>query len=133
MVENSHFANMSYQSSTKFHIPKERATEIAKKSHQIQKKLGVGIHGLSQEEWIDKNRKIDKKCKKLGIGIYSFTREQRREISIRGGRKGGKKASSITNYQKWMCLETGHISNPGGLSRYQKARGIDPSKRKRIE
>jgi hypothetical protein len=31
-----------------------------------------------------------------------------------------------------MCLETGHISTPGGLARFQNARGIDTSKRKRI-
>jgi hypothetical protein len=31
-----------------------------------------------------------------------------------------------------MCLETGHISTPGGLAMYQKARGIDTTKRVRI-
>ena len=27
--------------------------------------------------------------------------------------------------QRWKCLVTGHISTPGGLSNYQKAKGID--------
>lgn len=36
-------------------------------------------------------------------------------------------------FEKWMCLETGFITNPGNLTRYQRARGIDTSKRKRIE
>jgi len=31
-----------------------------------------------------------------------------------------------------MCEETGFISNAGGLSKYQKAKGIDTSKRVRI-
>ena len=35
-------------------------------------------------------------------------------------------------HQRWVCLETGHISTPGGLARFQNARGIDTSKRKRI-
>ncbi len=43
--------------------------------------------------------------------------------------KGGKISSS----QKWRCLVTGHISNPGPLSRYQKARGIDTSLRERVK
>ena len=45
---------------------------------------------------------------------------------------GGKKGSATTNAQKWQCLETGFITNPGGLSRYQKKRGIDTSLRVRI-
>jgi hypothetical protein len=37
-----------------------------------------------------------------------------------------------TNAQKWECTITGYISNPGALSKYQKKRGIDTSKRRRI-
>lgn len=36
------------------------------------------------------------------------------------------------NEQKWECLETGFVSTAGGLSHYQKKRGIDKTKRKRI-
>jgi len=43
-----------------------------------------------------------------------------------------KTMSSITNSQQWQCTETGHISNSGALSRYQKARAIDTSKRVRV-
>jgi hypothetical protein len=38
-----------------------------------------------------------------------------------------------TTSQKWKCLVTGFVSNPGGLASYQKARGIDPSMRVRVE
>jgi len=55
-----------------------------------------------------------------GTGIFSLTPEQKSELSKRN------------NAQKWMCLETGYVSNSGGLSKYQKAKGIDTSKRKRI-
>ena len=40
-------------------------------------------------------------------------------------RKGGLS----TNQQRWMCIETGHISTPGPLTIYQNHRGIDISKR----
>ena len=57
-------------------------------------------------------------------GIYSFTKQQLSE----NGKKGGKKVSS----QRWQCLETGFTTNAGNLTKYQKARGIDTSKRVRI-
>jgi hypothetical protein len=44
----------------------------------------------------------------------------------------GRKGSKNTNFQVWECTETGYTANPGNLSKYQKARGIDTSKRKRI-
>ncbi|MDX1371194.1 MAG: hypothetical protein R3321_01920 [Nitrososphaeraceae archaeon] len=34
--------------------------------------------------------------------------------------------------QRWKCLVTGHISSPGPLTNYQKARNIDPSLRERL-
>jgi hypothetical protein len=36
------------------------------------------------------------------------------------------------NKGRWRCLETGHESTYGGLSQYQKNRGIDTSKRKQV-
>ena len=53
-------------------------------------------------------------------GIYALTTEQLSE--------NAKK----TNSQRWICLETGFITSPAALGRYQKAKGIDTSKRKRI-
>ena len=64
-----------------------------------------------------------KKTYELGLGVHGLTPKQRRE----NGRKGGEK----TNAQKWECLETGFITNPGSLTHYQKARGIDISKNNR--
>ena len=62
--------------------------------------------------------------KKLKLGVCGRSREQ---MTI-DARKGGLK----TNSQKWICLETGYISTPGPLSLYQKHRGIDISKRKKL-
>jgi len=61
------------------------------------------------------------------------TPEQRSEITRRGRESiSVEKRSEIVrnlNYVKFQCTETGYISNAGGLSTYQKARGIDTSKR----
>jgi hypothetical protein len=62
-----------------------------------------------------------KTTQKKGVGVFALTKEQQREL--------GKKTTS----QRWRCLETGHISTPGGLSRFQKARDIDTSLRERLE
>ena len=51
------------------------------------------------------------------IGIWAMTPEQQRKRSLR--------AAATTQSQRWMCLVTGHISNPCGLSNHQKGRGID--------
>lgn len=44
----------------------------------------------------------------------------------------GKIGGVATGSQKWMCLSTGHILSPGPLSRYQKSRGIDTSRRVKL-
>ena len=66
------------------------------------------------------------------MGIYGLTPEQRSEIGTLGGKIGGKTAARKLNTQRWECLETGFITNPGALTRYQRKRNIDTSKRIRI-
>jgi len=62
-----------------------------------------------------------KTTQQLGVGVFALTKEQQRELGRR------------TTSQRWRCLITGHISTPGGLARFQKARGIDTSLRERVE
>lgn len=172
VVENPHFANKSYQTSTKFYVPREQARECGrisgkkggiktyqlgigihsqtkeqlsengKKSAEIQKELGIGLFGLTKKDRrnngitfykqkigihsLSKEEKSEygKKTKELGLGIFSLTKDQMSE--------NGRNGSKVTNSQKWQCTETGHISNSGGLSRYQKAKGIDTSKRVKL-
>jgi len=58
---------------------------------------------------------------KLGRKLAAYiTPEQRSEQ--------GRKVS----FQRWQCTETGFITNAGNLSKYQRARGIDTSKRIRL-
>jgi hypothetical protein len=112
------------------------------KADEISKKNQTGIYSLTPE----KRKEVGLFCKERGIGIYSLTDEERKELGRKSGnyckekglgifaetKEDRSKRTTQTNYQKWMCLETGFITNAGCLSRYQKARGIDKSKRVRI-
>jgi hypothetical protein len=98
----------------------EQRIEIGKKSSETNKKNGTGVYGMTFEQ----RRENGKKVKELGVGIFAMTTDE----LIEAGKKGNK----ITNSQRWECLETGFITNPGNLTKYQKARDIDTSKRKRI-
>ena len=151
VVENQHFVNRAYQTSTKFYVPikqaketgrkvqennrknkigffgytKEQFSEAGKLGGSISYKMKVGIHGMTMEEKIEIGRKNGLECRENNIGIFSRAPEQHSKHSSKGGKN--------TNSQKWECLETGFIANPGNLTRYQKKRGIDTSKRKRID
>jgi hypothetical protein len=96
-----------------FAMTPEERSEHGKKCYRE----GKGIASMSKEE----RSAIGKKSKEEGKGIFAMTTEQRRE--------NGRKTAS----QRWKCIETGFISNASALSKYQKARGIDTSKRIRIE
>jgi hypothetical protein len=98
----------------------EEMSETSKKAGTKTYQLGIGVHSLSSDEKRECGSKGGKRAYELGVGVFALSKEERSEIS--------KKVAT----QKWICLETGHISTPGGLAKYQKARGIDTSKRKRI-
>jgi hypothetical protein len=93
-------------------LPKEVRSEYGRMGARVQKKNGTGIFSLTAEQRIENG----KKSYESGTGIYSLTREELKEITNR----------------KYECCETGYISNAAGVVRYQKAKGIDTSKRKRI-
>jgi len=103
--------------------PEEKA-EQARKGHETQKELGIGFWGLTLEQRQKNARKGDTKRRKKNVGLYSLTTEEKSEA--------GKKSAQKLHSERWMCLETGHITNAGALTRFQKHRGIDTSKRKRV-
>ena len=107
---------------------KEQMTEDGKKGGRITYELGLGFYTLTPEEKSELGRRNGNKIKELGLGIHGLTKEQMSE----NGKKGGAISAKRLNSQKWMCLETGYITNSGALSMYQKARGIDTTKRKQI-
>lgn len=117
----------------------EERRENSKKMVELKQ----GCHKLTKEERVikSKNRaKIDLKNKcglyanlsengKKGAevnrqnqtGLWTFTSEYRSEITKK------------TNSQKWKCTITGYVSNAGGLSNYQKHKGIDKSNRVKLQ
>tara|TARA_R110000868_G_scaffold405161_1_gene684168 strand:+ start:183 stop:1034 length:852 start_codon:yes stop_codon:yes gene_type:complete len=104
---------------------KEQIIKDGKKGGSISgkktKELGIGIWGRTKEKHTEDSKKATQRARELGVGIYGMSKEKRSE--------NGKKVAS----QKWMCLETGFISNAGALTIYQRNRNIETSKRKRIE
>lgn len=186
VVENSHFANQAYQTSTKFfyvmtseearnntikinqnRTPEQRK-EISRKggkarmssmSPQQRSQLAIkaNMHKTTEQRresarkvfanWT--SEQLSERARKANASLTpeqrsersrkanaSRTLEQRRE-SARKGKSNmtpeqRSEATRKGSNQKWQCIETGFISSPGSLSNYQKARGIDTSKRIRI-
>lgn len=110
-------------------ITTEERKQIGKKGGSKTYELGIGAFGITPEKRKQINQRVNEKNKKNKVGIYSRTKTQQVEIGKNWGKKGSKK----TNSQKWMCLETGYITTSGPLTAYQRAKGIDTSKRKQIE
>jgi general stress protein YciG len=115
-VGKNHFKNCTGA----FSLSKEDRTQISKKVVENNKKNKVGIFAMNKEEILDAAKKGGKKSYELKTGIFSISPERRSAISKK------------MNLQRWKCLETGYVSTPAGLGRYQRARGIDTSRRERI-
>jgi hypothetical protein len=130
-----------------FGLTPEQLSENGKKSALLAKETGTGLYSISIKQRRENGKKSGYKHKENGTGLFALTKEQRSENGRKNGLKNHKEGKGCfsltpeqrkeinkkTNSQKWRCLVTGHISTPGALSNYQKARGIDTSKRIRIE
>lgn len=111
-----------------------RAGKIGgKKTAKTQKENKTGFYSIIPEDRI-------KNGKKGGLIIGPKTGQD--NVRYKRGYCGrspeqmsidGRKGSMVTNYQKWECLVTGFISNPGNLTKYQKKRNIDTKLRRRID
>jgi hypothetical protein len=129
-----------------YSLTPEEKIEYGAKGGNKAKEFNLGFHNLSQEERQKNGIKGGNKAKEMGFGIFSLSPEQKSENSKKGGNKVKEMGIGIvaltaeqrrelgknTGNQKWMCLETGYITAPGALSNYQRAKGIDTSKRKRV-
>lgn len=130
---------------------KKGGSKGGKNAQKTLKDNKLGIYGLTKEERIENGKKggviSGKKTYENRTGLFSLTEEERKKACKKGAETNringtgiysrtkeemsqtGKKISS----QKWVCLETGYISNAGALTNYQKSRGIDTTKRIRVE
>ncbi len=106
-----------------FGMTQEQNDITRKKAHNTQKQMGIGFYGNNKEFKIKNGQKSGSDNVVMKRGCFSLDKEKRTFVS--------KNAAKKTNSQKWECAETGYVSNSGGLSNYQKARGIDTSKNNR--
>jgi hypothetical protein len=134
-----------------------------KKVAKMNEQNGTAIYGMSKEQKSEAGKvggkiggkKSSSKNKENKLGIFSMTSEELSFAGRKGGKIGGRNSQKTlrenklgiyaitpdeqrkivakTNSQKWMCLGTGYITTSGPLTIYQRAKGIDTSKRKRIE
>jgi hypothetical protein len=112
-----------------FSLSPEEISENCKKGGNKNKENKTGVCGRSLEKMSEDGKKAGKIGGKVsyekGVGVHGVSKEKR----IENGKKGGKASSS----QKWQCTQTGYVSTAGALTPYQKARGIDTSKRIKVD
>lgn len=126
-----------------FSLTDEQRKEIGRKAGQQNKENKVGIHGLTKEQRSEmrkkehslrdpeeKRRLLNKAWEGNKNYWANLTKEQRSELAKK--QYANIPPDRRSNNQKWQCTETGYVTSPGGLSRYQKKRGIDTSKRIRL-
>lgn len=101
-------------------LSKEQLSENAKKIGLRHKENKTAVCGRTKEQMSEDGRKGGNKIKELGVGIFAIPPEKVQERNKKNA------------LQRWECLETGFVTNAGNLTKYQRARGIDTSKRQRI-
>ena len=118
-----------------------RSKESQVKGGKSTVERGLAIHNPKFKESEEFKRVLSNQGKNQVPRLQSDPR--RKEWNTRGGksntkaqkesrRKSGEENSKIVNSQKWECTVTGYISTAGGLSAYQRSRGIDTSNRRRV-
>ena len=129
-----------------FSMTPEQRSEVGRRCGLKHKENGTGIFVLTPEERVELSRKNGLKSYENGTGLFGLTPEQRSENSRKSGlqhKENGTGICSLTKEEKseagkksgaqrWICEETGFVSNAAGVIRYQIKRGIDTSKRRRI-
>lgn len=105
------------------------ARKGAQKSHEIKNEEGKSVTAV-------KVGKAGGKAKKTwGLTpeqLSHRSRDRGRLQPLETRRSNGSKMGKASTSQRWQCLVTGFVTGPGSLTRYQQARGVDPSLRKRI-
>jgi hypothetical protein len=110
---------------------RQALVERGKERGRITKDSQVGIFDPDNQqyrsEWASQAGKIGgKNTKAKKVGIFD---PELQNLRSEWASNAGKKRAARTNSIRMQCTVTGHISNPGGLTTYQRARGIDPSNR----
>jgi hypothetical protein len=118
VVENPHFANMSYQTSTKFYVPTEQAIENGRKVGQRNKENKTGVCGLSPKKRSELGKRNGIKSREEEYGIFGMDKNEKLEAIKKGGKTTGTYAKennkgifSLTEEQKIKnCILGGKIA-----------------------
>jgi hypothetical protein len=99
---------------------KENQSKSGKKGGSTTRKNNKGIFSPEYDR-TSAAKEAGKKggfvCRDNKLGMFGMSDEQKRLASIKGSAK--------VRSQRWRCKITGYVSNPCGLSNYQKGKGID--------
>ena len=117
IVENPHFANRAYQTSSKFYVSTEQARENGIKNA----KNGIGIFSQTPEELRELGRKSGLKCKLNGTGIFAQTPEERKELGRRNGLKTKENGTGVFSLTPEKRRE---ISRKAGLKSKELGNGM---------
>jgi hypothetical protein len=129
-----------------FSYSKDEMIKRAKEDDKKRKELGIGFYKIPKEDKVKIGRINGLRNKELKLGIFAMSPEEKSKVSKKAietqkrnntgfyGIPKEKRSNTMkeVNSQKYKCLVTGFITNPGALSSYQKARGIDTSLRERV-
>lgn len=85
VVENQHFVNRAYQTSTKFYVPIEQAKETGRKVQENNRKNKISFFGYTKEQFSEAGKLGGSISYKMKVGIHGMTMEEKIEI----GRKSG--------------------------------------------
>ena len=107
---------------------KDYYTGVAQKAHQEKNQDGKSVLGKINGKRI--NEIIHSEVDENGKSKHALRCNE--IIHSKKDEKGRSLVAMKTSSQKWKCLITGHVSTPGPLSLYQRARGIDPKLRVRL-
>jgi hypothetical protein len=120
VVENPHFANRSYQTSTGFTTSGIKVTdEYRQKMSEVTKGEKNGMYGKKRPDLAERNRQ-------RGGEKRNFSQEEKI--------KRRQRVDEV-NSQRWECCETGYVSTAAGVVAHQRGKKIDTSKsnRRRIK
>jgi hypothetical protein len=109
----------------------EQRKESARKASEASKLIPTEQRRESARK-AQAKRTFEQRSESAKKAQAKITPEQRSEIAKNRELNKSPEERRKSSLQKWKCLESGYVSNAPGLSHYQKARGIDTSKRVRI-
>ena len=112
------------------------ASNAVKKAHSKKDSNGKSILGVSngKKAAIKMNEVLHSEKDDQGRSLLGVRASERlhSEKDSSGKSVRGLYLAENTNKQQWKCTITGYISNPGALTNYQRAKGIDIKNRIKI-